>query len=330
MSLNIFLINSNHQLHQVTKAIEHFKIVNHSVIIFYFNNNQEKSIIKHFAKGKDYKIINLNNWVFKDLFRCPSKPREFFKTLNQIRNREKNINLFVSQYLNDSTLIANNILKPSTFYLMDEGTANILFSDIREKNKEGILKIKIKSLIYGKNLSFPKAITYFTKYNFKITRKSDSIIKYKEEKVNNKIDNVDEDKVFYLGCILVEMGFVDKINYLEYLNDISEMYSEKHKYYIPHRAECSLKLSEIENLGYIIKKIDIPFEIWFKSQKVIPSEISSHYYATVLGNLVDLFQNLPRIIAFSSPKLKTREDENIVHKIYLNLKSKDFIDFIKL
>ena len=330
MSLNVFLINSNHQLHQVIKAIEQFKIVNHSVIIFNFINNHEKSIIQHFAKENDYKVINLNTWVFKDLFRYPSKWHEFFKKLNQIRNSEKKINLFVSQYLNDTTLIANNILKPSVFYLMDEGTASILFSDIREKKKEGILKRKIKSLIYRRNLSFPKAITYFTKYNFKIARKSDAIIKYKEEKVNNKIDNVDEDKVFYLGCILVEMGFVDKINYLNYLRDISEIYPAKNKYYIPHRAECSLKLRDIEDLGYILKKIDIPFEIWFKSQKKIPCEISSHYYATVLGNLVDLFENLPRITAFSSPKLKTSEDANLVHKIYLNLKSKDLIDFIEL
>jgi len=169
----------------------------HSIIIYNVINNNEKSIIHDFGKIHGYKVINLVNWVFKDLIKNSFKWREFVQKINKIRNRKKKINLFASQYLNDSVLLAYNILKPSSFYLMDEGTASFDFSDIRENNKEGILKIKIKSLIYGKYLSFPKAITYFTKYNFKITRKSDSIIIYNEEKEKNKIGGIEEEGVLF-------------------------------------------------------------------------------------------------------------------------------------
>jgi len=330
MFLNVFLIHTNHQLHQVSKAVDYFKIHSGTIIIVNFRDNQEKSVIKQFAEERNYKVINIDSWVFKDLFMYPFKHREFFKELYQIKNRSKDINLFVSQYLNDSTLIANNILKPEVFYLMDEGTASILYSGIREKNNEGKLKILVKSMIYGKLLSFPKSLTYFTKYNLKISKNTDAVIKYKEVKVNNRIVKTEEHQVYYLGSILVEMGFVEKLNYLAFLNDILQIYSNKEIYYIPHRAECSLKLRDIEELGYILKKIHVPFEMWFEAQKSIPSELASHYYATVLGNLVDLFQNLPKITAFDSPKLKSSQGNDIAHKIYLNLKDKDCITFIEL
>ena len=330
LSDNVFIVFANHQLHQVEKAIEYFKMVKHSIIILNFVNDNEKGIIQDFGKTHSYKVSNLNNWVFKDLLKNSSEWREFEQKLIEIRNGGKSINLFTSQYLNDSVLLANNILKPSGYYLMDEGTASFDYADMREKNKEGILKTKIKSLLYAKYLSFPKSITYFTKYNFKITRKSDSIIKYKEEKVKNKIEKIDEDKVFYLGTSLVELGLMDRTNYFTYLKDIFEMYPKKKLYYIPHRKESLLKLSEIEKLGYNLKKIDVPFEMWYRAQKNIPGVVSSHYYATVLGNLIDLFQNLPKICGFVSPIFRCSKHDGLEHKLFLDLDSKGVIEFIDL
>ena len=46
MFLNVFLIHTNHQLHQVSKAVDYFKIPSGTIIIVNFRDNQEKSVIK--------------------------------------------------------------------------------------------------------------------------------------------------------------------------------------------------------------------------------------------------------------------------------------------
>ena len=328
MALNIFLIHTDHQLHQVCKAIEYFKMAKQSIVIL--NVNFEKKIVQDYGNTHNYKVINLDNWVFKDLIFNAYKWKKYVSQLKDLKNISKRINFFTSQYLNDTVLLANHILKPSIFYLMDEGTANFTYSDIREKNKKVFLSQMFKFLLYQQYLSLPRSITYFTKYSFKITKKNDSIIRYNEVKIKNNITKINKDKVFYLGTSLVELGLISENDYIDYLRNVLEMYTKKTVYYIPHRKEKALKLKDIERMGYILKKIEIPFEMWYKSLEIIPSEISSHYYSTVLGNLVDLFDNLPKLHAFKSPLLSVAKDADIEQKIFLHLKSKGTIQFTDL
>ena len=136
--------------------------------------------------------------------------------------------------------------------------------------------------------------------------------------------------MFYLGTSLVELGLIYENDYINYLKAVLKLYPKKIVYYIPHRKEKALKLKEIERLGYILKKLELPFEMWYKSLEIIPSEISSHYYATVLGNLSDLFDNLPKLHAFRSPIVSVAKDADLEQKIFLHLKSKGTIQFTDL
>ena len=135
MKLNVFLIHTAHQLHQVTKAVVDFKLTRQSVIIIYVDFNIEKEIIQSYLKESDYKIFYLSNWVFKDIIFNSYKWKKYISQLKDLKKNSHRINFFTSQYFNDTVLLANKILKPFKFYLMDEGTANFLYSQIREKNK---------------------------------------------------------------------------------------------------------------------------------------------------------------------------------------------------
>ena len=103
--------------------------------------------LNYYGNTHNYKVINLDNWVFKDLIFNAYKWKKYVSQLKDLKNISKRINFFTSQYLNDTVLLANHILKPSIFYLMDEGTANFTYSDIREKNKKVFSAKKFYSLI---------------------------------------------------------------------------------------------------------------------------------------------------------------------------------------
>ena len=61
------------------------------------------------------------------------------------------------------------------------------------------------------------------------------------------------------------MGLINENDYLNYLRLVFGIYEKKIVYYIPHRKETLNKLEKIKNIGYKIKSIEIPFEMWYKS-----------------------------------------------------------------
>ena len=92
-----------------------------------------------------------------------------------------------------------------------------------------------------------------------------------------------------------------------------ERYPNYNFSYIPHRDERQEKLDTINKLGYQIKKLGKPAEIFFDETDVMPEFVFSYYSTTLYTcyirfcNLHIISINVERLILKKNSKVSARE-----------------------
>lgn len=326
---NIFLVTALHQFHQVKKAIEYFKLEQENNILFIMDTGFNTQLLIKQAEAINITCYCYKNWIFTDLFKRGREFKKLIQKAKELKNQFSEFNFYMSQYASDFVFLLNNILKPENFHLMDEGTAIFNFRLVRETQSGIDLKSIIKTIIYGTSIAPPKAIKYFTKYNFTINQPSDTIIKYSENQINNDV-SFNKNEFLFLGSKLSEMQHVKEVDYLGFLQRIIKTYVNKTFIYVPHRGESKEKLKKIESLGFEIKNLGEPFEDWFEKQASAPGIISSHFYASTLGNISETFNKVPELIGFTNSFFDNGGYDQVRSDIFEHLKQLNKIKFIKL
>lgn len=260
---SIFIVETEHHLFQVNAAIEHFSLDLNSTTLVVLDTGNNSFIVK-VKSSKEYgKVVIFQNWIFKDLFFNRRKIRVFRDFCKGLKDSRKNITLFASHYDSDPDLLFLSIVKPKMYYLMDEGTASFSVINARKKRSNKVLNLFVKSILYGCNIALPQNLTYFTKYNLD-KGINDKLEKYIIKQLENPLSNLIEDEFAFIGTSIVEHGMVSETQYLSLLTEICKNNNDKKKYYYPHRKESQIKLSRIERIGFLINKIDEPFETMFE------------------------------------------------------------------
>ena len=192
-----------------------------------------------------------------------------------------------------------------------------------------IIKLLIKSIIYGHFLRFHTDFIYFTEHDF-IVENAPNAVRYKIKKFDNPLKNLNEDEAIFLGTGLVEGNLMKSTHYIKLLSAIKKLLKYKTIYYYPHRNEEISKLEFIKNLGFIIKKIDEPFENYFAKMETWPSVICSFYTTAVIRNMALRFEVIPNLKAYKFDKhflLKSRKESEA---IFQNLKKIKIIELVEL
>jgi hypothetical protein len=298
----MFLIGTKHHLAELNYAIKHFEISPNDVLLLIIKNSNEdfSGILDKYQHFPVVKVFD--DWVIKDLIYNRLKHKLFFYFINSLK-----------------------------VYLLDDGLHHFT-SYYFFKSPERyiyILQLLIKSLLYGKYIKFYKGFIYLTRHEF-IVNNAEKAEKYTIEKYNNPLKDLINDEVIFLGSCLVECNAMKYENYMTLLKTIKEIFKEKKIFYFPHRREDELNFKKIEALGFIMNKIEEPFESYFSRLKTCPSIICSFYSTAVIQNLALRFENIPNFKAIKFKDKLLLNPSKTDNAIYEQLKCINQIEIIDL
>ena len=293
----LFLIGTQHHLVQLNAALERFNILPDDVILVFINNPNEDISDKLNEYNNLSCVKVFKNWVFKDLITNRSKHSEFISFIKSLSTQEKQFTVF-STVSFEVPLLVRTLINVNKTYLMDDGLSHFTNYYFLKSPERFIymLRLFIKSILYGRYLKFNIDFTYFTEYDF-IVRNAERAVKYEIKKQCNSLEEFISNEVIFLGTCLVDVKLMTLDNYMRLLIKVREVFKLKKIFYFPHRNESTLLLKEVASLGFIIQKIDVPFETYFSKLKVCPSIISSFYTTVVIQNLATRFKILPTLKA---------------------------------
>lgn len=326
----IFLIATEHQLFQVKEAQKHFSLSKENSILLVMNVGAVSGFIERAKNNISFGEVHVfDTWIFKDLILKRKNSQKFIEFCKALNQKNQNYTFFYSQYKSDPDLLFLSIVKPQKYYLMDEGTAS--FGVVKKRTEGNILpdklKMALKSLLYRQSISYPKVVTYFTKYFLKI-KKGDCIELYKVEKKNNQLKKLKKKEAAFLGSSIAEIGMIEEHFYLSYLTSVFNDNKTCEKfYYHPHRKETAKKLKLIEEIGFLVKKIDIPFETFFESQEKMPQLICSFFTTGVLDNISKSNINLPHLRVYKFNTEKLIFSKSIYKAIYAEMLGNENLEF---
>jgi hypothetical protein len=228
---------------------------------------------------------------------------------------------------------------PSTSILLDDGI--IVFDIVKNyllNGNHNLLKVikatsikhKALQIIYKllgstgkKQYEFTVFTAFFKGSDFSNIRIINNNYKYLKKNKEKKI----VDEVFYFGTKYSEAGYFLIEIELEYLQrvleDLSETYPAMSIFYIPHRDDSLNKRREIENLGYSVKELGMPAELYFWTNDAHPYAIAGAY-STAVANLSAIY-GLKNVTLYKLPIHKIiPEKKSHVIEIYEFYKSQGF------
>jgi hypothetical protein len=327
----VFLIGAEHQLFQVDIAISYFRIDTKDLILIVekFPNNQ--TFIDKVNQLLIYgKVIVFENWTFIDLIKERRKHISFMDICFALSKFD--VVFLASHYDSDSTLLFNSIVKPSLFYLMDEGTSS--FSVQAQRNSFELItrfKIFIKSMLYKKRIVLPNELVYFTKFDFTLPMRDRKLL-YNVLQNNNPLTILSQKELIFIGTAIVEAALIEESIYISCLAKVvfeNKMRISKF-YYYPHRNECIKKIDKITKIGFEIRYLDEPFELFFSKQMKIASIIASFYTTSVIFNIATSNYNLPILIIYKFDDSLLRKNRLVYENVYEAMKINKSIQFLEI
>lgn len=263
-----------------------------------------------------------DTWVFKDLLFRRKPLQRYINFCKSLIKTNQDYTFLFSQYESDPDLLFLSIVQPKVHYLMDEGSAS--FTVVLNRRKKGLpiataLKLSLKSILYYNKISYPKIVTYFTKYDLP-KKASDRLERYEVFKEENPFTTSIKKEAAFLGTSISDLGMMEEAVYLSFLKTIFDNNNDKELYYYhPHRDESSEKLQKIKAIGFVIKKIGIPFETFFEKQTNSPELICSFFTTGVLDNISRSNAHFPTLKVYKFDTSLLTFDKGVYDLIYMEM-----------
>ncbi len=327
--MHIFIIAASHHLIQVEEAIRFFNIDKSDALLIYMHSHHERIASELIPHGLNY--LDFTYWRFRELFYNKKCYASYKKCLYSIKDKNDVIFLYSNQYSSDYVLLANSILKPHTFILLDEGTASISVA-LERRQCTSSYKLLVKSLLYLKRVKIPSNICFFSQYHLSIPE-SDSLIIYSFDKNNNELV-IDKTSAIILGQALSEGGIVSEHYYIDTLRCLNKDLLREginRIHYYAHRNESSEKLNHIASLGWIVHENKEPFEITFPKIKPCPSRFYG-FYSPILDTLSKKYDHIPEFFVIKIPEemYMNKKRFNICNEVYNVLRKNDSLTVITI
>ena len=247
--------------------------------------NNDKQILELTGDVWDFVYVNKKN---------KSKVRKFFdfiwmNFLFVYKYRGKINKFFLGELRNFDMVLMGNLLKSKDVVLLDDGSFTITAQTYYIKN--GILpyaksaKYKCFGFLLKKGL-IPNLYSFFNLDSVLLEEQ----VNYFEPCVKRNVC-VDKCCVFFFGSKFSEGGHVSLADELNILSFVLDFYHEGTVYYIPHRDESEEKLQLISHMGYVVKNLGKPAEVYFDEAQIMPGVVVS-CYSTVLYTCYSKFENV--------------------------------------
>jgi len=213
----------------------------------------------------------------------------FFRMLVLFFKYKNKVDRFCfGEFRNIDMTILGSLINANEQILLDDGTFTITAQrHYIKKNKLpfeiGASGIKLKLLFYRlffgwklDGIKSPNLCSFFDLGKYML----DDQINYFKTIPPQKIP-LDENTIYYFGSKFSEAGYLDQSCELDILKFIFKEYCGENIYYIPHRDESSSKLELVQKIGYKIKNLGCPAEVFFNETKVMPLSVISSYSTTL-------------------------------------------------
>lgn len=307
---NLFYIESPLQILSAIEAAKKF-------------NERKAILIVGLSKGdrvnNDLQIEELvDSFCWERIFYIEQKSgrwRNFFTLYNSFKYsflyKGKVDKYFFGEYRSLPMALLGVFLKPNDFVLMDDGSFTITAQNFYIRN--GVFPYARKTLfkLFKKKFDSIRIPDLFSFYKLKLIGGQ---VNYYE--LPKKIEvEIDKGVAFFFGSKFSEsktMSFIDELLILE---EVKNKYKSYKFFYIPHRDESKNKLDEISNLGFFVKKLGGPAEVYFDSVSIMPEMVFS-YYSTVLYSCYIRFENVKLISVNVYGRLKNRKARLNAKEIY--------------
>ncbi|PKI02289.1 polysialyltransferase family glycosyltransferase [Glaciecola sp. 33A] len=196
---------------------------------------------------------------------------------------------FFGEYRNVDMALLRSALYPNESILLDDGSFTITAQNYYIKNRTSPYPHSVKYIIFKtfiKKLSPPNLYSFF---KFESTLLKEQVNYF--DLPSRKNINITKGTIYFFGSKFYESKSMHLADELKVLSGVIELYTDYTIFYVPHRDESQSKLDRISTLGYQIKDLGKPAEIYFDETNVMP-EIVLSYYSTVLYSCHLRFSNV--------------------------------------
>lgn len=286
--MNLFIVGTPHQLHQVGHALAYFNIEPDNALVLIICHGDD---IGRFSAALEHlRITNVSHfepWTFRDVLSGTTNHRKYIDHLRSLAASLRLEGLFVSHYDSDPEVIACSALRGDRPpYLLDEGNASFYVNEKRNSWASRLqfgFKNLVKTAIYRFNLRRPKSLVFFSQYTFTPCR-NDRLLTYTPSRtaIADSASVVDGQVVHFLGSSVVEMGVIAGPVYLALLAFVRAFFVGRAVIYYAHRKESGVNLERIRQVGFVIRQEDSPYEQHLVAQQEFPGCIASFYFSSAL------------------------------------------------
>ena len=285
---NLFYVESPQQMLSAISAFNKFTKQKSILIVNISHGDRENN---------DTQILQLIGDEWDEVFiqrTGKGKIRTCIRLLKNIINfrlkyRGKINKYFIGEYRSIDMAILHHVILPKESILLDDGSFTITAQNYYIKNNispypEGKKYKLFKPLLT--NLNVPNLYSFF-KFESTLLKGQ---VNYFEFPVRKKI-NINNGYIYFFGSKLSECKNVLLTDEINVLSKVINIYADYKVFYIPHRDESLTKLDTISQLGYKIKKLGKPAEVYFDETDTMPELVLS-YYSTVLYTCNLKFDNV--------------------------------------
>jgi hypothetical protein len=348
--MNVFLVETPHQLLNAMEAKSYFSLVDNNLIII---------IKEEYSKDSYARLVAPNEWksVFyvpargdpeSGLLRklrdhCIARIRGYYSTYELYLLRKaldrlseamgKVERIFLGNYWMEYMRHFANVTPHKELCLLDDGTGTLLINKMRrerwfqrnDKSRVAIVQGIINSMIGMKDRHIEN-VTFFTIYDLEV-RDGDRLVKhdyvYLKEKASERPI---EDVVYFLGMTLIDEGLSQEA-YINYLRRVKTYFSNENLVYVQHRGEPAEKLEIIKKqLKLEMRKFDVPIEYQISVLGNRPKTLAS-FCSSALENCRIIFGELLDIKAFYLDPADCPMRPDFIRDIYSYYESRESAHF---
>jgi hypothetical protein len=319
--MNVFLVETPHQLLNALEAKNFFHLVDSNLIVIVKEEYSRDSFRRLVDPGEWRSITYLSARSEPDsgLFRKlrdhgSERIRGYYNTFELFLLRKELDRLAASMGKVERVFLGNYWMEymrhfahatpHEELWLLDDGTGTLLINRMRKaswfsKNGAGSHGLKqafINSLI-GMNGRHIEDVAFFTIYDLDL-RAGDRLARHDYPYLKAKAsERPAEDAVYFLGMTLIDEGLSHR-KHIEYLSKVKAHYRAENLVYVQHRGEPQEKLDIIRNdLKIEMRKFDAPIEYQISVLGHRPNILAS-FCSSALENCRIIFGGLLNIEAF--------------------------------
>jgi hypothetical protein len=345
MNMNVFVIETPHQLLNALEARYHLALPDSVLIVILlkiFSQESYTSITRpgdwaavHYVPSE---VASTGGVQRKLKFHSSARIRGYFATyelfilrrrLDAIARSLGKVNaVFLGNYWIDYMRHFANVIDHERLFLLDDGTSTLLINDRRREGRHlnnysswQRARLRLVDSLIGLKPKQIESVTFFTIYDL-VTRKEDHVVRHNYSYLRSVAGAVPpSEEVLFLGQTLEEEG-LSRERYFYYLRKMLVYFRGERIVYVPHKGEPPEKIAYIrDELGLQVTRFNVPIEFQLTMLRTRPKLLAS-FCSSALENCRIIFGNEMKIKVFHIDPEECLRNIDFIRNLYTYYESK--------